>query len=75
MWLCERPAYKEKQKRRQVSRTMATHHVVSVHVMGLSCDDSPSTAVKFRDPVRMQLGMQVFIMNYRCLNPVHGKYL
>lgn len=69
MWLCERPTYKEEQKRRQVSRTMATHHVVLVHVMGLSCDDSPSTAVKFGDPIRMQLGMNC------CLNPVCGKYL
>lgn len=74
MWLCERPAYKE-QMRRQVSRTVATHHVVLVHVMELSCDDSPSTAVKFGDPIRLQLGMQLFIMNYCCLNPVHGKYL
>ena len=74
MWLCERPADKE-QKRRQVSRTMATHRLRGVHVMGLSRDDSPSTAVKFGDPVRMPLGMQLFIMNYCCLDPVRGKYL
>lgn len=69
------PAYKEEQKRRQVSRTMATHHVVLVHVMGLSCDDSPSTAVKFGDPIRMQLGMKLFIMNYCCCCRACGKYL
>lgn len=38
--LCERPAYKE-EKSRQVSRTMATHHVVLVDVRRLWCDDSP----------------------------------
>lgn len=54
VWLCERQLTKE--KRRQVSRTMATHNVVLVHIMGLSCDDSPSTAVELGDPSRNTVG-------------------
>lgn len=71
--LCERPAYKE-EKSRQVSRTMATHHVVLVDVRRLWCDDSPSTAAKLGDPVAVQLGTQLFVLSC-CLNPVHTKYL
>lgn len=47
-------AYKGEE--RQVSRTMATHNVVLVHIMGLSCDDSPSTAVELGDPSRNTVG-------------------
>lgn len=43
MCICEQPDYKEL-KKRQVSRTIATHRVVLDHVMGLSCDDRLSTA-------------------------------
>lgn len=78
VWLCERLLTKE--KRRQVSRTMATYNVVLVHIMGLACDDSPSAAVELGDPSRNVVGcaalfLQTIVAAIECVENIYSSMM